>query len=324
MLGLLVAALVAGSPIAGTTGTTAYNPLAVSGPAPSRRDLVVRDNARARDIPILVYLPAKPGPSPVVLFSHGLGGSREMGGYLGEHWARRGYVAIFLQHPGSDIKVWQNQRRRRALSALTAAANAENFLARVQDVGAVLDQLGRWQKSPGHMLTGRLALDRVGMSGHSFGAITTQAVSGERFPTAVVAPDPRIKAALPMSPSPPQRGSAADAFSSVRIPWLVMTGSADDSPIGKTTPRDRREVFAALPPASKYELVLDGAQHSAFTDRTLPGDRAPRNPAHHRAILALSTAFWDAYLLEDQAARAWLDGAGPRGVVQPRDLWTTK
>jgi len=55
------------------------------------------------------------------------------------------------------------------------------------------------------------------------------------------------------------------------------------------------------------------AEHSAFGDRPLPGDQKPRNPNHHRAILALSTAFWDAYLRGDAAARAWLQGARPPG-----------
>jgi hypothetical protein len=71
-------------------------------------------------------------------------------------------------------------------------------------------------------------------------------------------------------------------------------------------------------------LVLDGAEHSAFTDRSLPGDRKPRNPNHHRAILALSTAFWDAYLREDDVARTWLDGDGPRTVLEPKDRWQRK
>jgi hypothetical protein len=41
-----------------------------------------------------------------------------------------------------------------------------------------------------------------------------------------------------------------------------------------------------------------------FTERPLPGDREQRNPNHHRAILALRTAFWDAYLCIDAAAQA--------------------
>lgn len=300
----------------------AYDPLTTGDAAIRKLDLVVRDANRSRAIPILVYAP-RGGRAPVVLFSHGLGGSREMGGYLGEHWARRGYAAIFLQHPGSDVDVWQGKPRGRGMASLASAANAENFVARVQDVDAVLDQLERWQQSE-HPLRGRLDMDRIGMSGHSFGAITTQAVSGQRFPQGSVAPDSRITAALPMSPSPPQGGDAARAFGSVRIPWLIMTGTLDNSIIGNTTPAARREVFLALPPSAKYELVLDGAEHSAFTDRALPADRAPRNPNHHRAILALSTAFWDAYLRQDAAARAWLDNAGPRSILQAGDIWQTK
>ena len=299
-----------------------YDPMAASAAAFATHDLVVRDDKRGREIPILVYLPAA-GRAPVVLFSHGLGGSRDMGRYLGEHWARRGYAAVFLQHPGSDADLWRGKPPGRGRPALVSAANVENFVARIQDVGAVLDQLERWQQSESP-LRGRLDLNHVGMAGHSFGAITTQAVSGQRFPLGAFAPDARVKAALPMSPSPPQRGSAGTAFSRVRIPWLVMTGTLDSSPIGDTSAAARREVFAALPPAFKYELVLDGAEHSAFTDRALPGDRAPRNPNHHRAILALSTAFWDAYLRQDAAARKWLDGSGPRSVLQPRDSWRMK
>lgn len=161
------------------------------------------------------------------------------------------------------------------------------------------------------------------MSGHSFGAVTTQAVSGQRIPGTSLT-DRRIDAALPMSPSAPARGSAADAFGAVGIPWLLMTGTLDGSPIRDLEPEDRLAVYPALPPGRKYELVLHGAEHSAFGDRALRGDEAPRNPNHHRAILALGTAFWDAMLRNDPAARAWLDGAGPRGVLEPADRWQRK
>ncbi|MCU0982443.1 MAG: dienelactone hydrolase, partial [Pirellulaceae bacterium] len=63
-------------------------------------------------------------------------------------------------------------------------------------------------------------------------------------------------------------------------------------------------VFPALAPGDKFELVLDKAEHSVFTERPLPGDREQRNLNHHRAILAISTAFWDAYLRGDAAAKA--------------------
>jgi len=167
-------------------------------------------------------------------------------------------------------------------------------------------------------------LKRIGMSGHSFGALTTQAVSGEKFPVGGRMIDPRIKAAIMFSPSAPRRGGAKAAFGAVAIPWMLMTGTEDMSPLGDENVASRLTVFPALPPGGKYELVLYKAEHSAFTERALPGDHEKRNPNHHRAILAISTAFWDAYLNADPAAREWLNGKGPASVLEPKDRWQAK
>jgi predicted dienelactone hydrolase len=303
-----------------------YDPLQTADAArPEPLELVVEDAARSRSLPVRVYLPADNAAAPVILFSHGLGGSRAMGTYLANHWSQRGYVAVFLQHPGSDDSLWRGKPLREIMPALQRAAGGENFLLRVGDVPAVIDQLATWNAEDDHPLAGRLDLERVGMSGHSFGAVTTQAVSGQSFPGGRAAlTDPRIKAALPMSPSAPRRGDANDAFDQVAIPWLLMTGTNDLSRIGGQTLAMRMAVYPALPPGNKYELVLNGAEHSAFTDRPLPGERNSRNPNHHRTILALSTAFWDAYFRDDAAARKWLDGEGPRTILDPKDRWQRK
>ena len=123
-----------------------------------------------------------------------------------------------------------------------------------------------------------------------------QAVSGQVAPGGkAIFTDPRIKAAIIFSPSSPAVGTAKDAFGQVKIPWMLMTGTKDLVPLlTKTDMKSRLAVFPALPPGGKYELVLDRGEHSAFTDRPLPGDTEKRNPNHHRVILALSTAFWDA------------------------------
>jgi len=314
---LLLTLLVAGN-------VRAYDPLAVTGTnAITTLDFTVTDDSRQREIPLRIYLPADKKPAPMLLFSHGLGGSRSGNAFLGQHWAARGYVVVCLQHPGSDTGVWQDQPVGKRMAAMQQAASAENFLLRVKDVPAVLDQLTTWKKTASHVLAGRLDMSRVGMSGHSFGAVTTQAVSGQHFPIGQFT-DLRIKAALAFSPSTPIAGKAERAFGDVKIPWLLMTGTKDTAAIGHATVASRRAVFPALPPGSKYELVLDLAEHSAFTDRRLPGDSEPRNPNHHRAILAISTAFWDAYLTGNADAKAWLDGTGPRGVLEPKDEWKRK
>lgn len=307
----------------------AYDPLAFDkGEAPpAPQDFTVEDADRKREIPIRVYLPPRNEVAPVILFSHGLGGSRAGSRFLGEHWAARGYVAVFLQHPGSDDSIWRNQPPGERAAAMRKAANAQNRNLRVKDVPAVINQLERWNKSAGHVLQGRTKLSELGMAGHSFGAVTTQAVSGQSFPLLGESfTEKRVKAALVLSPSVPAAGDAKKAFGDVKIPWMLMTGTKDiasigGGPIGVANMEARLAVFPALPPGNKYELVLDGAEHSAFTDRPLPGESGQRNPNHHRVILALSTAFWDAYLRGDADAKAWLDGDGPHSVLEKADKW---
>jgi predicted dienelactone hydrolase len=303
--------------------TAAYDPLKVESSSQAETlDLTVRDGKRNREIPVKIYLPAASSPAPVVLFSHGLGGSRYGSIYLGNHWAARGYLAVFVQHPGSDTSVWQSKPLTERKESMHSAASIENFRVRTDDVHAVLDALTDWNVASGNPLKGRMDLQKIGMSGHSFGAVTTQAVSGEAFPlVGTKLTDPRIKAAIAFSPSAPRRGSAEQAFSSIKIPWLLMTGTKDTSPIGETDATSRLAVYPAVHGAPKYEVVLENAEHSVFTDRALPGDHEPRNPNHHRVILAISTAFWDAYLRGDADALAWLNGIGPRTVMQSGDRW---
>ena len=301
-----------------------YDPLLIQKARPEHKDLVIEDEKRSREIPIRVYLPKDSGPAPVILFSHGLGGSREGSAYLGNHWAARGYVVAFLQHPGSDDSVWKDLRPAERLAAMQQAAGLKNFQLRVRDVPAVLNQLEAWNEADSHPLARRLDVKRVGMSGHSFGAVTTQAVSGQTFPLSTGFTDARIKAAVIMSPSSPRRGIPKEAFRSVKIPWMLLTGTNDTARIGGVDVESRLAVFPALPTGGKYELVLDEAEHSAFTDRPLPGDAEKRNPNHHRAILAVTTAFWDAYLREDSAARQWLDGDTVRSVLDKDDRWQKK
>ena len=306
-----------------TAQASSYDPLAVPPGLPaSKLEFTVHDAARHRDIPLLVYLPTNTLPEPVILFSHGLGGNREGSKFLGEHWAARGYVAVFLQHPGSDDSVWKDVPPAERRRAMKQAASLNNFRLRVQDVPAVLNQLAIWNAATNEPLAGRMNLRKIGMSGHSFGAVTTEAVSGESFPiTGRKFTDPRITAAIAFSPSSPKRGNPAHAFGLVSIPWMLMTGTKDTSPIGDQDVTSRLAVYPALHGAPKYEVVLFNAEHSAFTDRALPGDQEPRNPNHHRVILALSTAFWDAYLRGDSDALAWLNGPGPRSVMEAQDRW---
>ncbi len=316
--------LLAGDPAA----VSSYDPAAIAEETSAEAvEFTVEDPARNRQIPVRVVLPSpRPtAPAPVILFSHGLGGSRRTSQYLGKHWAARGYVVICPQHPGSDESVWQAVPPEQRQAALARAASPENARHRIHDIHAVLEQFERWTQSPGHELAGQLDLNCVGMSGHSFGAVTTQAIGGQLAEAAEPATDDRcngrIRAAIAMSPSPPA-GNLQAAFGAVKIPWLMMTGSKDHAPLGYMTPTLRRDVFNALPPSiDRYELTLGGGHHFAFTDDKLPATAPPRHANHHGTILRVSTAFWDAHLRQNTAAKDWLQGQAVRATLDPGDRW---
>ena len=68
------------------------------------------DASRNRIVPARFYEPIQntneTTPSPLVVFSHGLGGSRTGYSYLARHFASHGIASLHLQHVGSDRNVW--------------------------------------------------------------------------------------------------------------------------------------------------------------------------------------------------------------------------
>jgi predicted dienelactone hydrolase len=293
----------------------AYNPSEASGKF-EVQDQDWFDSSRKRNVPVRIYLPTSKANSPVIIFSHGLGGSRSNSPYLGEHWSKRGYVVVFPQHIGSDEAVWRGVPTAEIKSTLSKAATGKNLLLRVQDIKFVIDELEKRNKD------NRYDLTRIGMSGHSFGAATTQATSGQSFP--VVGNDwndARIKAALAMSPTPAADANSVSAFGSVMIPWFLMTGTEDDSIVSNTKAADRVKVYNSLPAGDKFELILNGAQHLAFSEVLAMG-RGRRN--YHRAILAFSTAFWDYTLRQSKEAKQWLTLNRGKDVLESKDSYRIK
>jgi len=303
--------------------TASYNPLKITNDEIKTLDLTLHDKARQRDVPLLVYLPSSNASAPVIIHSHGLGGTRNTSAFLGRHWAGRGFVAVFVQHPGSDDSIWVDVPKWKRLRAFKTAASQANLELRLGDVSAVIDQLEKWNAESEHALQTRMDLDHIGMSGHSFGAVTTQHVSGQFTQGKQVATHERISAAIPMSPSSPRFGGAEKAFSKIEMPWLCMTGTHDVAAIGGASVEGRLAVYSALPAGDKFQLVLKNAEHSVFTENRLPRDKMPKNPNHHHAIKAISTAFWESYLRQDDVAKNWLR-EDVRSVLETGDQWMQK
>lgn len=263
------------------------------------------DAKRNRDVPVKIYLPKSGGPFPIIIFSHGLGGSREHYEYLGEYWAAHGYVSVHVQHAGSDSTVWQGRPMTEGMTDMRKAVNLDNAVNRPKDVSFAIDQLETLNadKSP---LKNRLDLSRIGMAGHSFGAFTTLAIAGEVFVSPggdVSFADPRVKAAIAMSsPVPANPATFDEAFSKIKIPCFHMTGTQDFSPIGDTHPEQRRIPFDHISGADEYLLTFKGGDHMVFSGRSANVSEEQ----FKKLICQSSVAFWDAYLKGDAAAKKWL------------------
>lgn len=271
-------------------------------------DGVWTDRARAREVPVRLRMPEGRSRVPVILFSHGLGDDLRSGARWAEAWARDGFAVLNLQHAGSDRSIIGSGR-------IGAAMTPAQLRARVVDVRFAIDELER-RRSEGRCDLGRLDLSRIGMAGHSYGAHTTQAVAGQRFRAgrAGALREPRIDAAVALSPSPPFRGSSKEAFAEVTIPFLSITGTEDRVPfLPRITPESRTEPFRAMPPGGKYLLVLDGANHMTFGGHLEPVRRGPPPDARHlSAVVEASTQFWRWTLKGDGGARRSLDSFATR------------
>ena len=283
------------------------------------------DSSRNRLVPVKIYFPKDgPGPFPLIIFSHGLGGTRDGYEYLGRHWASHGYVSVHLQHPGSDDAVWRGQgftSINRRMSQ--AAANPSNAVNRPLDVRFAIDQMLKLNSEAGEF-HGKLDPNRIGVAGHSFGAYTTLAVAGEVFgPGERSLSDPRIKAAIAMS-SPVPRHDLDHAFSQIKVPIFHFTGTDDASPIGGTAAADRRIPFDKIKGPDQFLLTLAGGDHMVFSGRSGVLGNLRKDPVFHSLILSSSTAFWDSYLKDDASARTWLtNGAfakelGKNGVFEKK------
>ena len=114
--------------------------------------------------------------------------------------AEAGFVVVSLQHAGSDSGLLAGQTTPAQgldrVTARRAGMNMQVAQARYGDVPFALDRLAEASR-PGGSLAGRLDLSRVGMSGHSYGALSTLVAVGQRVLGAgpgVSFAEPRIKA----------------------------------------------------------------------------------------------------------------------------------
>jgi dienelactone hydrolase len=248
------------------------------------------DNTRQRAVPVRLHLPRMAnGPLPLVVFSHGIGGSRRGYSWLGHHLARHGVASLHLQHVGSDRQLWSGGIFS-LVGRLQDAAQASEAVARTQDFRFALDTLLASELGP------RFDATRIVAAGHSYGANTSLLVAGARVQQggqAVSLRDERVRAAVLMS-APPFYGEAAPRriLESVTVPTLHVTATEDviRIPGYYSGFEDRVQVFEATGSTKKWLAVYTGGSHSIFTDRGGTGG-AVLNPQVKQATRELAVAF---------------------------------
>jgi len=254
-------------------------------------------------------------PRPVILLSHGFGGSARMMGWFGTALARHGYVVIAVDHPGNNGR-----------DPMTVAGAVLSW-ERPGDLRTALDAAKADPAIGPH-----LDLDRLGAAGFSAGGFTTLVEAGARVdfgrllkfcdahpddgvcapqkefqfsradaaalfakPEGAAALDhtkdnlsiPGVKAAFAIAPAIVQ-SLDPESLKAIRAPVAIVLGDADKV----APPPTNGEVAAALIPGAKLTVLPRVGHYDFLAECTPAGDAvvpvcptdAPRAATHEAAI----------------------------------------
>lgn len=244
---------------------------------------------------------ARGRPFPVVLLSHGTGGTAESLGWLARALAARGYAVIGAQHHGNTgvepyrpdgfLCWWE---RAADLSALLTVLERDSFLAghldisRVSAVGfslgayavlalagasTALKQFQRWMaenritdSGPREMPDAAEHIPELMRTSPAFRRSWTSEGRDLR--------DHRIRAVAAIAPPPPVRAFTAASLTSVSLPAALLTGEADrEAPTGACA-----RWLTAQNSAFRHHSLGAEVGHYTFLDQPADPDAQAGNP----------------------------------------------
>jgi predicted dienelactone hydrolase len=198
---------------------------------------------------------------PLIVFAHGFTASGPSYQFLLRDWAAAGYIVAAPTFPLSS-------------AGAPGGSRLGDYVNQPADVSFVISQMLALDSDPRSPLYRNVDARRIGVAGHSLGAVTTLGVAWNKC-----CQDPRIDAAIAISGI---RAPFPDGayFTGERVPLLLIHGTADG-----TVPYagSRAAYEAAAPP--KYLLTLHGAGHVPFFG------------AYDSVVDNTVVAFFDAYLV---------------------------
>ncbi len=281
----------------------------------------IQNNTTNRTLKLRIRLPLEKKKSPLIIYSPGLGSGISNGESWCNAWQASGYVVVTISHPMTNDDIWDTHGTTFIKKLQTSIAPPQYDL-RVNDCKFVITELLKGSHSK--LLNEGLHLDyennlenyidanRIGIAGHSYGALTVQSICGQGD---TYNRDPRIKAAIAFSPGSLTEASAKKMMA-VKIPFFCVMGNHDNhvtftKNLDKMTlgmPLEKRKkVFDYLPKGKRQLWIVSDADHMTFAgekinstqfSRDIPINDTLEKSTWHR-INEITTSFWDYHLQLD-------------------------
>ena len=247
------------------------------------------------------------GKWPLVVFSHGSGGTRVGYVFFTEFLASHGFIVMSADHIGNSRYTVVNGRVVSAGGPRAQASSAD----RPKDISFLIDAMTRMNNGADSRFAGRVDLDKVAAAGMSFGGSTTENV---------VEQERRVKAGVMLAP-----GGPTGDRTNFTTPIFMMIGTEDATLRAAGNARNRGYYEASKGP--KYMVEIKDAGHYTFTSVDQynsnfgngigQGKRVNTNPDQdvtylppeesHKIIDAYALAFLSLHVRGQSGYRAFLE-----------------
>lgn len=272
-----------------------------------------------RLVDVSITYPVGEGQFPLIAFSHGHALDNQSYFNLADYWAARGYVIAAPMHldSGGDLQ---------ATSLVTKKVGSDWIAAsRLYELKAVIDQISNITSTLSDF-SGQVSTDKVIAAGHSYGALSSQQLSGAKvelqknsiYPIVDNFLDERVVAVVAISPPGLMKDHLTEAtWKDYSTPQLVITGTNDFFPRIWPDYKDHFISYSTAKEGSNYLLVLDGMDHylGNLIGR-LEREQEPQNLSL-KHVQEFSLQFIQSHLLDDKSFHSeFTSMKRPEGVLK--------
>jgi predicted dienelactone hydrolase len=268
--------------------------------------VVLTDPKTTRRLKLRARLPLGSGKAGLIIYSPGLGSGVSNGAAWCEAWRRAGFIVVTLAHPVTDDSIWTVASGKTFKANVNEAIAGPQYGLRVADCRFAIDYC--LEKA---VFSSRIDAARIGLAGHSFGALTAQSVAGQAGAGKSLR-DARVRAVIALSPTAIS-AERAQSLKGIDVPFFCVTGTHDQYVTfkkGAETVRlgvslaQRELVFDYLPAGQKIQLKLALADHMSFAGEPVDAQSFSRdvsvtdqaNAKIWECVSATTSLFWQFYL----------------------------